>query len=239
MHGRVRKTICWLRIVRGISALPVNRSAERTLLPGCHRFIEIVKISMLHIFTSRFTTPSLPPSLPRDIFFTVRNFAYTRFPLPPRDPEKSFFLSFERSRVEERKREGDDRAIAQLCPLLPPPPPPVKREREKGGGILLSQYHSQRRQGNNYQDRVTPNLKILLRSSSSILSLQRQTSTAGGSSSSFSTTLRYPFAIICHSLRNSIDPCIRSIPFLRVKFFSQSSSSSSSNSKLRYCIIRS
>lgn len=36
-----------------------------------------------------------------------------------------------------------------------------------------------KRQGNNYQDRVTPNLKILLRSSSSILSLQRQTSTRG------------------------------------------------------------
>lgn len=37
-----------------------------------------------------------------------------------------------------------------------------------------------KRQGNNYQDRVTPNLKILLRSSSSILSLQRQTSTRRG-----------------------------------------------------------
>lgn len=90
-----------------------------------------------------------------------------------------------------------------------------------------------KRQGNNYQDRVTPNLKILLRSSSSILSLQRQTSTRGEErrervegeeetppSSSYNPLLS-PLAIICHSLRNSIDPRPRSIPFLRAaKLFS-------------------
>lgn len=103
--------------------------------------------------------------------------------------------------------------------------PPVKRE----GGRSFYPNTIFKRQGNNYQDRVTPNLKILLRSSSSVLSSYKdklpQEEGGGGRSRPPPTTFRYPsFAIICHSLRNSIDPCAsihfpsRSVPRIILHF---------------------
>lgn len=142
---------------------PVNRSVERTLLPGCHRFIEIVKISMLHIFHRDSTFIPLP-----EYIFHRSNLEIRACIIPnlPPDIVQSWKCSFKR--VEPSRGRAKEMTGESLLNFAP-----VKRE----GGRSFYPNTIFKRQGNNYQDRVTPNLKILLRSSFSILSLQRQTST--------------------------------------------------------------